>query len=156
MVVRRASKAASIVSGGGAIEMELSKYVRDEGMKISGKEQIIILGFARALEVIPKTLAQNSALDAIEIMNKLRQKHNNEDDCKYGVNCFNGGIIDTYVNFVWEPTILKENILNSATEAACTIISVDQTIKNPKSEQAVQDQKKRQMQRANKLKATKK
>ncbi len=156
MVVRRASKAASIVSGGGAIEMELSKYVRDEGMKISGKEQIIILGFARALEVIPKTLAQNSALDAIEIMNKLRQKHYKEDDCKFGVNCFEGGIIDTYVNFVWEPTILKDNILNSATEAACTIISVDQTVKNPKSEQAIQDQKKKQMQRANKLKAAKK
>ena len=156
MVVRRASKAASIVAGGGAIEMELSKYVRNEGMKISGKEQLIVLGFAKALEIIPKTLAQNSALDAIDIMNKLRQKHNKEDDCKFGVNCFNGGIIDTYINYVWEPTILKENILNSATEAACTIISVDQTIKNPKSEQAIQDQKKRQMQRANKLKAAKK
>ena len=156
MVVRRASKAASIVAGGGAIEMELSKYVREEGMKISGKEQIVVLGFARALEIIPKTLAQNSALDAIEIMNKLRQKHFKEEDCKFGVNCFDGGIADTYLNFVWEPTMLKENILNSATEAACTIISVDQTIKNPKSEQAAQDQKKRQMQRANKLKAAKK
>jgi len=156
MVVRRASKAASIVAGGGAIEMELSKYVRNEGMKISGKEQLIVLGFAKALEIIPKTLAQNSALDAIEIMNKLRQKHNKEEDCKYGVNCFDGGIIDTYLNYVWEPTILKENILNSATEAACSIISVDQTIKNPKSEQAIQDQKKKQMQRAQKLKAAKK
>ena len=156
MIVRRASKAASIVAGGGAIEMELSKYVRNEGMKISGKEQLIVLGFAKALEIIPKTLAQNSALDAIDIMNKLRQKHNKEDDCKFGVNCFDGGIIDTYINYVWEPTILKENILNSATEAACSIINVDQTIKNPKSEQAIQDQKKRQMQRANKLKAAKK
>ena len=156
MIVRRASKASSIVAGGGAIEMELSKYVRNEGMKISGKEQLIVLGFAKALEIIPKTLAQNSALDAIDIMNKLRQKHNKEDDCKFGVNCFDGGIIDTYINYVWEPTILKENILNSATEAACSIINVDQTIKNPKSEQAIQDQKKRQMQRANKLKAAKK
>ena len=156
MIVRRASKASSIVAGGGAIEMELSKYVREEGMKISGKEQIVVLGFARALEIIPKTLAQNSALDAIEIMNKLRQKHFKENDCKFGVNCFDGGIVDTYLNYVWEPTILKENILNSATEAACTIINVDQTVKNPKSEQAIQDQKKRQMQRANRLKAAKK
>ena len=156
MIVRRASKATSIVAGGGAIEMELSKYVRNKGMEISGKEQLVILGFARALEIIPKTLAQNSALDAIEIMNKLRQKHYKEEDCKYGVNCFEGGITDTYINFVWEPTILKDNILNAATEAACTIISVDQTVKNPKSEQAIQDQKKKQMQRANKLKAAKK
>ncbi len=156
MIVRRASKATSIVAGGGAIEMELSKYVRNEGMKISGKEQLIVLGFAKALEIIPKTLAQNSALDAIDVMNKLRQKHNKEKDCKYGINCFEGGIIDTYNSFVWEPTMLKENILNSATEAACSIINVDQTVKNPKSEQAIQDQKKRQMQRANKLKAAKK
>ena len=156
MIVRRASKATSIVAGGGAIEMELSKYVRNEGMKISGKEQLIVLGFAKALEIIPKTLAQNSALDAIDIMNKLRQKHNKEKDCKFGINCFEGGIIDTYKNFVWEPKMLKENILNSATEAACTIINVDQTVKNPKSEQAIQDQKKRQMQRAKRLKAAKK
>jgi len=156
MIVRRASKATSIVAGGGAIEMELSKYVRNEGMKISGKEQLIVLGFAKALEIIPKTLAQNSALDAIDIMNKLRQKHNKEKDCKFGINCFEGGIIDTYKNFVWEPKMLKENILNSATEAACSIINVDQTVKNPKSEQAIQDQKKRQMQRAKRLKAAKK
>ena len=156
MVVRRASKAASIVAGGGAIEMELSKHVRKEGMKISGKEQLVVLGSAKALEVIPRTLAQNSALDAIEILNKLRQKHDQEEDCKFGVNCFNGGITDTYLNFVWEPIMLKENILNAATEAACSIISVDQTVKNPKSEQAIQDQKKKQMQRANKLKAAKK
>ena len=156
MVVRRASKAASIVPGGGAIEMELSKHVRKEGMKISGKEQLVVIGFARALEVIPRTLAQNSALDAIEILNKLRQKHDKEEDCKFGVNCFKGGIIDTYLSFVWEPTVLKENILNAATEAACSIISVDQTVKNPKSEQAIQEQKKKQMQRANKLKPAKK
>ena len=156
MVVRRASKASTIVPGGGAIEMELSKHVRKEGMKISGKEQLVVLGFARALEVIPRTLAQNSALDAIEILNKLRQKHDQEYDCKYGVNCFNGGIVDTYQSFVWEPTLLKENILNAATEAACSIISVDQTVKNPKSEQAIQDQKKRKLQKANKLKPAKK
>ena len=156
MVVRRASKASSIVAGGGAIEMELSKHVRKEGMKISGKEQLVVLGFAKALEVIPRTLAQNSALDAIEILNKLRQKHDQEEDCKYGVNCFSGGITDTYLNYVWEPTLLKENVLNAATEAACSIISVDETVKNPKSEQAIQDQKKRQMQKANKLKPAKK
>ena len=156
MVVRRASKTASIVPGGGAIEMELSKYVREQGMKISGKEQLVVVGFARALEVIPRTLAQNSALDAIDILNKLRQKHAMEDDCKLGVNCFEGGLSDTYINYVWEPILLKENILNAATEATCSIISVDETVKNPKSEQAIQDQKKRQMKRANQLKAAKK
>ena len=156
MVIRRATKATSIVPGGGAIEMELSKYVRKAGMDIKGKEQLVVLGFARALEVIPRTLAQNSGLDAVEIVNKLRQKHDlSQDGNSYGVNCFEGGIIDTYVQFVWEPTMLKDNILNSATEACCSIISVDQTVKNPKSEQAIQDERKRRAQRAQRLKGKK-
>ena len=162
------SKTATIIIRGGAEqfieEAERSmndaimvvRRARKEGMKISGKEQLVVLGFAKALEVIPRTLAQNSALDAIEILNKLRQKHDQEQDCKFGVNCFNGGITDTYLNFVWEPTLLKENVLNAATEAACSIISVDQTVKNPKSEQAIQEQKKKQMQKANRLKPAKK
>jgi T-complex protein 1 subunit eta len=101
MIVRRATKASSIVPGGGAIEMELSKYVRKAGMDIKGKEQLVVLGFARALEVIPRTLAQNSGLDAVEIVNKLRQKHDlSQDGNSFGVNCFEGGIVDTYVQFV--------------------------------------------------------
>ena len=156
MIVRRATKTNSIVPGGGAIEMELSKYVRKEGMEIKGKEQLVVLGFARALEVIPRTLAQNSGFDAVEIVNKLRQKHDLSKDGKsFGVNCFEGGIIDTYIHFVWEPTLLKENILNAATEACCSVISVDQTVKNPKSEQAIQDERKRRAQRAQRLKAKK-
>ena len=156
MIVRRATKATSIVPGGGAIEMELSKFVRKAGMEIKGKEQLVILGFARALEVIPRTLAQNSGFDAVTIVNQLRQKHDlSEDGNSYGVNCFEGGIIDTYVHFVWEPTLLKDNILNAATEACCSVISVDQTVKNPKCEQAIQDERKRRAQRAQKLKAKK-
>lgn len=153
MVVRRASKATSIVPGGGAIEMEISKHVRKEGMKITGKEQLVVLGFARALEIIPRTLAENSALDAVEILNKLRQKHDQQDESRFGVNCFAGGIIDTYLNFVWEPTLLKENILNAATEAACSVISVDQTVRSPQTEQKIQEKKKKEIQRAKQLQA---
>ena len=154
MVVRRATKAESIVPGGGAIEMELSKFVREQGMKISGKQQLVVMGFAKALEVIPKTLAANSGFDSVDIINKLRQKHatNDADGQNYGVNCFEGGIIDTYKAFVWEPTILKSNVLAAATEACCTILSVDQTVKNPKSDQAQQDERKRALQRAQKAK----
>ena len=72
MVVRRASKTASIVPGGGAVEMELSKYVQKEGMEISYRDQLVVLGLAKALEVIPRTLAQNSALDSIDILNKIK------------------------------------------------------------------------------------
>ena len=153
MTVRRALKTESIVPGGGAIEMELSKYVRAEGMNISGKQQLVVIAFAKALEIIPKTLAANSGFDSVDIINKLRQKHANEGGENFGVNCFEGGITDTYAGFVWEPTMLKSNVISAATEACCTIISVDQTVKNPKSEQAQQDARKKALQRAQRNKA---
>ena len=146
MVVKRATKASSIVPGGGAVEMELSKHVRKYAMNISGKEQLVILAYAKALEVIPRSLAQNSGLDSVDVINKLRQKHDvGVDGTTWGVNCFQGGICDSYANFVWEPTMLKANVLSAATEAACTVLSVDQTVKNPKSEQAQQEMRKRNM-----------
>jgi len=143
MVVKRAIRASAIVAGGGAIEMEVSKHVRKYAMEISGKEQLVVLAFAKALEVIPRTLAHNAGLDAVDVINKLRQKHVlGTDGATWGVNCFQGGICDSYVNFVWEPAMLKLNVLSAATEAACTVLSVDQTVKNPKSEQAQQDARK--------------
>jgi len=144
MVVKRAIKTNSIVAGGGAIEMELSKLIRKYALKIGGKEQLVVLAFAKALEVIPRTLAQNSGIDSVDVINKLRQKHDvSSDGANWGVNCFQGGIVDTYATFVWEPTMLKVNVLSAATEAACMILSVDQTIKNPKSEQAQADARKK-------------
>lgn len=146
MVVKRAIKATSIVSGAGAIEMEISKHVRKFALGIQGKEQLIGLAFAKALEVIPRQLAHNAGLDAVDLINKLRQKHESSNDgSNYGVNVYQGGLIDAYSTYIWEPTMLKNNILGAATEAACMILSVDQTVKNPKSEQAQQENRKRQM-----------
>jgi T-complex protein 1 subunit eta len=54
MIVRRAIIAYAVVAGGGAIEMELSRYLREYLRKISGKTQLVINGFAKALEVIPR------------------------------------------------------------------------------------------------------
>ena len=75
MIVKRAVKAYSIVAGGGAIEMELSRCLREKLKTISGKTQLVVNGFAKALEVIPWTLADNSGMDSTDILNKLRQKH---------------------------------------------------------------------------------
>ena len=63
------------VVGGGAIEMELSKYLRDFSRTIAGKEQLLIGAMAKALEVIPRQLCDNAGFDATNILNKLRQKH---------------------------------------------------------------------------------
>ena len=137
MIVRRALKAEYIVPGGGAIEMQISKLLREYSKTVSGKLQLVINSFAKALEIIPRTLVDNAGLDSNEILNKLRKKHTVDEDGKYfGVDVDSGaGIQNTYSNFVWEPLNIKKNILDSACEAACIVLSIDGTIKNPQQEE---------------------
>ena len=82
----------AIVAGGGAIEMELSRYLREYLRDIQGKSQLVINGFAKALETIPRTLAENSGMNSTDILNKLRQKHAQagNDGMWYGVNVLEG------------------------------------------------------------------
>lgn len=65
----------SVVAGGGAIEMELSKYLRDYSRTIPGKQQLLIGAYAKALEIIPRQLCDNAGFDATNILNKLRARH---------------------------------------------------------------------------------
>ncbi|XP_032682697.1 T-complex protein 1 subunit eta [Odontomachus brunneus] len=132
MVVRRMVKNDAVVGGGGAIEMELSKTLRDYSRTIAGKEQLLIGATARALEVIPRQLCDNAGFDATNILNKLRQKHHMGMHW-YGVDINSEDIADNMQDCVWEPAVVKINALTAAIEAACLILSVDETIKNPKS-----------------------
>ncbi|EMG46359.1 CCT7 T-complex protein 1 subunit eta [Candida maltosa Xu316] len=134
MIVKRAVVNHTIVAGGGAIEMELSKYLRDYSKKIAGKQQLIIAAFAKALEVIPRQLCENAGLDAIELLNKLRSAHAKGEKW-YGIDFQLENIGDNYKNFIWEPTLVKINALSSATEAATLLLSVDETIRNDEQEQ---------------------
>jgi T-complex protein 1 subunit eta len=136
MIVRRAMKNTKVVGGGGAIEMELSRYLREYARTITGKQQLIINYYARALEVIPVTLAQNSGADSTHILNQLRQKHATAgpEGRWFGVDCINCSVVDTFANYIWEPVIVKESALGAATEAACLILSIDETVKNPQSD----------------------
>jgi len=137
MIVRRAMKNTKVVGGGGAIEMELSRFLREYARTITGKQQLIINYYARALEVIPVTLAQNSGGDSTKILNELRTKHASAgvEGRWFGVDCTNCSIKDTFANYIWEPVIVKESALAASTEAACLILSIDETVKNPQSEQ---------------------
>jgi len=147
MIVRRATKAKAIVAGGGAIEMELSKHLRNYSRNVPGKRQFIISAFAKALEGIPKALAANAGLDSTSLITKLRKIHNETDGNKwFGINfMMENGLANNYDEFVWEPVGLKSSILNASSEAVCMILSVDETVKNPKSEQAQQEQRKKKM-----------
>ena len=133
MIVRRAVKNDSIVAGGGAIEMELSKYLRNYARTIAGKDQLIIASMAKSLEVIPRQLCDNAGFDSTNLLNKLRQKHSSDDGKWFGIDVRTEDITDNYESCVWEPTIVKRNALTAASEAACLILSVDETVKAPKA-----------------------
>ncbi|CAG5076130.1 Similar to CCT7: T-complex protein 1 subunit eta (Gallus gallus) [Cotesia congregata] len=137
MIVRRMIKNDAVVAGGGAIEIELSRTLRDYSRTIAGKEQLLIGAIARALEVIPRQLCDNAGFDATNILNKLRQKHH-QGKCWFGVDILNEDIADNMDACVWEPAVVKINALTAASEAACLILSVDETIKNPRSGDAPQ------------------
>ena len=89
-------------------------------------------------------------MDSTDVLNKLRQKHAQEGDegTWFGVDVINGTINNMYKQFVWEPEVVRINVITAASEAACTILSVDQTIKNPKSEQAQAEVEKRMIAQA--------
>ncbi|KAI0049270.1 hypothetical protein FA95DRAFT_1581849 [Auriscalpium vulgare] len=134
MVVRRAVKNGEIVAGGGAIEMDLSAHIRKHALSIPGKLQLVQTAFAKALEIIPRQICDNAGLDSTDILNKLRMRHANGEKW-IGVDVDGAdGVRDNLDAFVWEPSLIKVNAISSAVEAACLIISVDETVRNPQSE----------------------
>lgn len=135
MVVKRCLKSKAVVAGGGAVEMEVSKYLREYALTIEGKGQLIISAFAKSLEVVPQQLCDNAGFDATDILSALRRKHAQDDDGKwYGVDIAEGDICDTFKSGVWEPSDNKCNSLAAAAEAACVILSIDETVVNPRSQ----------------------
>ena len=106
--------------------MEVAKRLKAHALTIKGKGQLIIGAFAKALEIIPKQLADNAGYDPTDVLTALRRKHHRDDDGTwYGVNIIEGGITDTFDLGVWEPSDNKINSLAAAAEAANVILSID-------------------------------
>lgn len=133
MIVRRALRHDAVVAGGGAVELEVSKHLREYSRSIASKEQLFMAAFAKALEIIPRQLCDNAGFDSTTILNKLRARHAEADGKWYGVDVLNEDIADNFTACVWEPALVKINALTAASEAACLILSVDETIKSPRS-----------------------
>eukprot|EP01041_Mallomonas_annulata_P001769 gene1769-3429_t len=139
MIVKRALSNRRVVAGGGAIELEISRRIREHSRTIMGKQQLIMNSYAKALEIIPRQLSENAGMDSTDILNRLRKEHAtsvNGSGIWMGVDVMNEGICDTFVAGVWEPSANKLNALAAATEAACVILSIDETVRNPQSEKA--------------------
>ncbi|RLN70718.1 hypothetical protein BBJ29_000208 [Phytophthora kernoviae] len=142
MVVKRMLESNQLVAGGGAVEAALSIYLENFATTLGTREQLAIAEFADALLVIPKTLAVNAAKDASELVARLRAHHNTSqsDAAKRelrfsGLDLLEGAVRNNLEAGVVEPAISKIKSLRFATEAAITILRIDDLIKlNPKEE----------------------
>jgi thermosome len=119
---------SKIVAGGGAVEIEIAKELRKYATKVGGREQLAVEAFADAVEIIPRTLAENAGLDPIDIIVELRSAHEKEDGKYKGVNVFTGKVQNSLDNGVIEPAIVKEQAIKSAAESASMILRIDDVI----------------------------
>ncbi len=121
-----------IVAGGGATESEIAKVLRAFATTVGGREQLAIEVFADALEVVPKTLAENAGLESIDILVGLRAAHEKKNGHLMGVDVFKGEIVNSYENGVVEPLKVKEQAMKSAAEVASMILRIDDVIASTK------------------------
>jgi thermosome len=127
-------KEGKVVAGAGAVEMELAKGIRTYARTMIGREQLAVQAFAEALEVIPRTLAENAGLDPIDVLAKLRNEH--EMGRKWaGINVFTGEVMDAWKAGVIEPLKIKTLALSSAAEVAEMILRIDDVILGGKGNQ---------------------
>ena len=117
-----------IVAGGGATEIELAKYLKDYAAKFSGKEQLVIKAYAKALEGLVAALIENAGYDPVEKLIELRSAHAKPDGLWYGFNVFTGKVEDMMALGVIEPAAVKANAIKAATEAATLILRIDDVI----------------------------
>ncbi len=125
-VVAATIKEGKVLIGGGACEIDLVKGLREYGESVSGREQLAILKYAEALEVIPRTLIENAGLDTINLIADLKAAH--EDSPFIGINVFTGEVVDMKEAGVIEPLRVKVQALQSAGEASEMILRIDDMI----------------------------
>jgi len=117
-----------VVAGGGAIEIELAKALKLTAEKVSGREQLAMNAFAEAIEIIPRTLAENAGLDTIDKLVELRSSHEKPEGKYNGLDVFDNKVKDMKVEGVIEPLKIKTQAIKSASEAAEMILRIDDVI----------------------------
>ncbi|MCA9827146.1 MAG: TCP-1/cpn60 chaperonin family protein [Nitrosopumilus sp.] len=127
MVVKDVIEKPEIVAGGGAPEAYAASLLKDWADNFDGREQLAIKKYAEALETIPLTIAENAGMDPIDTMANLRAKQNQGHKWT-GIDARHMKIADMMTLHVVEPIAVKEQIVKSATEAACMILRIDDVI----------------------------
>ncbi len=121
------SKEKKVLAGAGAVEMELSNQLRIYSQSLEGRNQLAVTAFAEAVEIIPKTLAENAGLDAINILASLKTAHIQGQKWA-GLDVFSGKVMDAWKEGILEPLKVKSQALASATEVTELILRVDDVI----------------------------
>ena len=127
MVVKDVIERPAVVAGGGAPEEYLASRLKDWADRFEGREQLAIKKYAEALEIIPLTIAENAGMDPINTMVTLRAKQSQGKQWT-GIDARNTRVADMYSLGILEPVVVKEQIIKSATEAACMILRIDDVI----------------------------
>lgn len=125
--VAAAVKGRKVVAGGGAVEIELSRRLREFSRTLGGREQLAVEEFANALETIPETLAENAGLDPINVLTELKKRHES-GMIKEGLNLFNDKIEDCFAAGIVEPLKVKTQAISSASEVATMILRIDDVL----------------------------
>ena len=129
-------KDGKVVAGGGAIEIETAKRLREYAQTLKGREQLAVEEFASALEFIPITLAENAGLDPLDVLTELKVNHDSGNK-NHGINIFTEKVEDTLMQGIIEPLKIKTQAISSASEVAIMILRIDDVIaasnKKPKS-----------------------
>jgi thermosome len=122
-----ALKSGHVVPGGGAVEIELAKRLREFSQGLSGREQLAVEEFASALEFIPATLAENAGLDPIDILTELKSRHDSGEK-NVGLNLFTNKIENVLEAKIIEPLKIKTQAISSASDVAIMILRIDDVI----------------------------
>ena len=124
-------KLQRVVGGAGAPELEVSRMIYKYASQFSGREQLAIRAFAEALEIIPRTLAENAGLDPIDVLTELKSMHNKGSKWA-GINVFTGKPMDAFKKGVIEPLKIKTQAIKSASEVSVMILRIDDVIAGSK------------------------
>ena len=131
-VVRDVVQEPKILAGGGAPEIEIARTLRDYAESLPGREQLAVQRYAEAIETVPLTLGENAGLDPIDILTELRARHEKGEKWA-GVDVFEGKVRDMENLEVYEPLVVKKQLIKSATEAATMILKIDDVIASGKT-----------------------
>ncbi len=127
-VVRQVIHDKMVVPGGGAPEIRIAQKLEVFAKKQTSKVQLAVQRFAKAMEIIPRTLSENAGLDPIDVLSELYAKHSKEIASSFGVDPFSGKIKDMTKMNVLEPISVKIQAITSAAEAAEMILRIDDVI----------------------------